>query len=261
MAYPIITLDLRLLPPGRMTAPRILGGAVESGMSLSGLSTASDTTGGGIVAVDYDMIWVGNADQARMRYFSRLAAMLSSRVRPIIVPLMTDFYAPIDVVMQQSFSRDFDASFTVDSRVIGDASAVAVAFNDGSGFSDGSFFSQATLSGAVSGSYSAGQATITLSLVGGRGQIVGGEWFGVTHPTRGKRAYCITDVDSSFVSGGVKYYTVGIRPTLRDTLVDLSPVTWWRPQCLMRLAPGFAPDMQVENYWMTTPSLRFVEAF
>jgi hypothetical protein len=75
------------------------------------------------------------------------------------------------------------------------------------------------------------------------------------------RAYCVTDIDNFFVSGGANFFTVGIRPTLRDTISDLSPVTWWRPQCLMRLAPGFAPDMNVEKYWYATPSLRFVEAF
>ena len=235
-----LTLDLGLLPPGKMRAPRIIGNAVESGMALSGVSIASDATGGGLVAVDYQTIWLGNTDQTRMRYFNRLAAMLVGGTRYINVPLMTDFYAPI---------------------AIGSGGFSNVGFSDTATFSDGTTYSQASASGNVSGDTPVGSGTLTLSLIGGIGTLTGGEWFGLSHPTKGNRAYCITDIDTSFTAGSVTFYTVGIRPTLRDVIHDLSQVTWYRPQCLMRLAPGTSPDMDIEQYWFTTPSLSFVEAF
>ena len=224
-----------------MTAPRIIGTGVEGGTSLSGVSLASDIAGGGLVAVDYTEIQISNTNQSRMRALNRLAVALTGGIRPVVVPLMTDFIAPV---------------------LISNSSDVLTPFSDRSPFSDTSELFNPPVSGKVSGAKSASGATISVSVIGGTGILEGGEWFGLNHPTSGFRAYCVTDIDSVTGDGhGNNLYTVGIRPTLRDQIADGASVDWWRPRCTMRLAPGFAPDIDVSMFWYATPSLKFVEAF
>lgn len=202
--------------------PRILGGSVDSGGSLSGIVTSSDATGGGLIAVDFTDIQITNADQAQLRYFNRLAVSLAGGVRQCIVPFPTDWTQPI-------------------------------AASDPS---------PASVVGVVFGAQAQGAATITISLINGTGVLQGGEWFGLNHPTRGQRAYCVTDPDTVTTDGsGHPLITFGFRPPLRDTIADGSAVLWYRPQCLMRLAPGFSADVDVSEYWLATPQLKFIEAF
>lgn len=92
MAIPTFNLDLA--PPGKMRMPSIMGGGVEGGRTLSGVVNVADLTGGGLVSVRYSDIGLGNLDPAAQRYWSQLAGILNSRVRSIIVPLMTDFICP-----------------------------------------------------------------------------------------------------------------------------------------------------------------------
>lgn len=247
MASPLL-YDLDLLPPGSMTGPRIVGGTVESGSSLSGVSTASDVTGGGFVALDYDMIWVGNTEPAKMRAAQRLSNALAGGVRQIVVPLLVDFFAPVALGAGQILSK----------------------FSDSSMFSDGSEFSQPPVAGIVIADAAVGAGSLQVSVIGGTTVLQGGEWFGLNHtatdnPYRlpaGFRAYNVTDATLTGVDGtGNNVYTIAIRPTLRDPIAAGAVVDWWRPRCTMRLKPGFAPSIQVEKYWYTTPSFSFVEAF
>ena len=92
MAFP--TFDLDLAPPGKMTMPAHTGGGVEGGRVQSGGVRAIDFSGGGLVTVSYKSIQLGNATPNGLRYWSRLGAMLNSRVRSILVPLMTEFWSP-----------------------------------------------------------------------------------------------------------------------------------------------------------------------
>jgi hypothetical protein len=239
MATPLI-LDLGFLPPGRMTAPRILGGAAEGGMAMSGVSVASNIAGAGFVAVDYLEIQTSNVLQLKLRYFNRMAQAMRSGVRQCVVPLLTDFYAPADK-----------------SAKLGH-----VGFSDGATFSDTTDFSEPPVTGYVAASANAGDATIQVAVVGGTGVLEGGEWFGVQHASKSFRAYCVTDIDSvTQDANGNNVYTVAILPTLRDAITVDMNVDWWRPRCLMRLASGFNPDIDVSSYWYATPALKFVEAF
>lgn len=238
MAYPSLTFDLDLLPPGQMTMPRIVGAAVEGGASLSGVSYASDATGGGFVAIDYNALSLGNRDPMRMRFAQRLATALSGGVRTIIVPFLVDFIQPMPV----------------------DVDARAVPHSDGAPFGDTSLYASARTEGAFVRSW--GKQAGTVFLTGVAQDLVGGEWLGVLHPTAGARVYNVTDVDSITIDAyGNKTYQVGIRPTLREAVWDGQAVAWRRPRCTMRLAPGFEPQIDVSPYWFATPSLKFVEAF
>jgi hypothetical protein len=254
MASPPLVLDFGLLPPGRMTAPRIIGAGYEGGSALSGISLASDVTGGGFLAVDYTDIQLGNADPNRMLFFNRVMQALAGGVRTCVVPFLTDFIAP---VAANPFSPVF-------SPVFGSGLPTAptlTTFSDGSTFGDGSQFSQAPVAGAITQAASAGGATVSLTVVGGRA-LQGGEWFGVLHASKSFRAYCVTDVDTQAVDANGNWTaTVGIRPTLRDALTVGMVVDWWRPRCLMRIKSGADPTLDLSQFWYATPSLSLTEAF
>lgn len=248
MAAPLLYYDLGLLPPGRMTGPRIIGSAIESGSSLSGVSIASDVTGGGFVAVDYDMIVTGPVEPAKLRGAHRIANALAGGVRQIVVPLLVDFFSPVAL----------------------GAGDVLSTFSDGSIFSDGSEFSQPPVAGIVIADAAVGDGSLQVSVIGGTTVLQGGEWFGLNHTTTanpyrapaGFRAYNVTDATLTGVDGtGNNVYTIAIRPTLRDPIAAGATVDWWRPRCTMRFLPGFTPSIQSEKNWETLPSFSFVEAF
>ena len=249
VATPLV-LDLAFLPPGRMTAPRIIGSTVEGGASLSGITLASDANGGGLVAVDYQNIQLSNTNRDRILFFNRLMIALQGGIRQCVVPLLTDYIAPCaDSLFVNAFtSVPQGYSHTP--------------FSDLTTFSDGSEFSQANVSGLIVSSGNSGDGTVTLSVINGR-QLQGGEWFGVQHASGAFRAYCVTDIDSQSVDGtsGIVTATVAIRPTLREAITVGMNVDWWRPRCTMRIKSGMDPTLDLSQFWYGTPSLSFVEAF
>ena len=197
--------------------PSIAGGVVEGGRSMSGIVSAADMTGGGLVTVCYKQVSLGNTDPARLRYWSQLAAILNGGVRSIRVPLVTDFIAPLD----------WSAAVTV-----------AAALN------------ASTLTFIVYGKF--------LTDPG----MTGGEWFGLVHPNKDVRAYVVTEVDTVVTNPDESItYTVGIRPPLREAVAYAAPLSFYRPQCLMRLAPGTTISADVDKSWWATPDVSFVESF
>lgn len=247
-------LNLSLLPPGRMTAPRIVGGSVEGGSALSGITLASDITGGGFVAVDYQDIQLSNTNRDRILFFNRLMVALQGGVRSLVVPLLTDYIAPVaDNPFSSVYSSVFGSAFA--------SGLVTTTFSDGAPFSDGSTFTQPPVSGVCVSAGAAGDGTVTLTVVGGR-PLQGGEWFGLNHATKSYRAYCVTDIDAQSIDDyGIVTATVGIRPTLRDVTTSGMILDWWRPRCLMRIRSGADATLDLAQFWYATPSLALVEAF
>jgi hypothetical protein len=238
MSYPPLTFDLDLLPPGQMEMPRILANSIGGGQSASGITGNADMSGGGIVAVTYSNVQLGNANQGALRYWLRLASALAGGVRPIIVPFLVDWTQPIFLPMRSRLSP----------------------FSDGATFDDGSKFYSPPVLGAIVSSALVGAGTVSSSVIGGSGSLEGGEWFGVNHPTKGNRAYQVVDIDGySFDANGNKIYTFAIRPTLREALVGNEAVDWWRPKCVMKLAEPIVTT--VEKFWWSTPSIKLVEYF
>lgn len=241
MTIPV--LDLSRLPPGRMTMPYVTPGGIEGGKSLSGVSTVVDMTGGGLVAVKYADIGLGNLDGSNLRYWSRLSAILTGGVRSIIVPLLTDFMVQ---------------TYTVGGGL---SEAAVVSFSDGALFSDGSSFSQLIINAicAVDAPLNAG--TIVINMIAGF-SLEGGEWFSIEHPTRLSRAYCITDVDGVVSqNANVGTFTVGIRPPLREAVPAGSKINFVRPRCLMRVDAAAAITNDVDGWWWSTPEIAFIESF
>jgi hypothetical protein len=240
MAYGQLSFDPEVLPPGEMSWPRVVSSSIGPGMSASGVYRSADISGGGLVAVGYNNIQLGNADQGRLRLWSRLELALAGSIRWINVTLLTDFAAPA--------ARG--------------ATWVLSPHSDTAPFSDGSQYAQPPVSGEIVGAAVAGAGELYVRVIGGTGVCYGGEWFGLLHPTKGPRAYGITDIlDSSVDSNGNNVYRVAIRPTLREAVADGAQADFWRPKCLMMLDPATKNNMSIRDYWYSTPSIGFIEYF
>lgn len=232
MPFPELRLDL--VPPGRMTMPNIIGGAVEGGRSLSGIALAADLTGGGFVAVKYSNIILKNTTSDALRYWSWLCAYLAGGRRSILVPMLIDYVDPLPELSL---------------------------FSDGSTFSDGSLFSISGGFVVLNSSASVNAGTIVIRASSGANIDVG-QWFEFSHAEKSARSYNITEIDSVTTNGsGTKTYTVGIRPPLRAAVPSGMQLRFRRPRCLMRLAPGSNPANDVEKYWQSTAEISFVESF
>ena len=235
----LITFSLELAPPGRMSVPWLAGTSVETGRSQSGISTSADFSGGGMVAVKYGSIQLGNVLPARLKYWSQLKAQLTGGTRSIIVPLMTDFISPI-VKLSGS-----------------------VPFSDGSYFSDGSGFASFSGSAWLTADAALNGGVISMQVQGPVAALTGGEWFDLFHPTKLYRAYTVSDVLS--VTGpdvnGISTYSLAIRPTIREAMLAGSVCNFYRPRCMMKLEPGTQMSGDVEKYWWSTPEISLIEAF
>jgi hypothetical protein len=231
VTYPVITFDLGLLPPGQMKMPRIMSGSIGGGSSASGITGSADISGGGFLAVDYANVQLGNANQSALRAWNRLAIALNGGVRPIVVPLLTDFIAPI-------LKTDSPAP------------------------QDTSIFTDPVVTGLVGGAATVGLGQILVSVIGGTGILEGGEWFGLNHLTKSYRAYNVIDIVSIAPDGsGNNLYLCNIRPTLREALAGGETVDWYRPRCVMRIDPASPMEIDIEKNWWSTPSIKLVEYF
>ena len=245
MSYPYLEYSLDLLPPGQMAWPEVTSSAIGGGISASGISRSIDMSGGGFVTVEYMNIQLGNRNQSALRFWNRICAATKGGVRPIVVPLLTDFTAPVS---QSALLRP----------------TTLTPFSDGSTFSDSTVFSSSEpVSGAVTAPAAVGAATISASVIGGTANLEGGEWFSIAHPTKGERAYVLTDTPSGSVAVADlnNVFTFNIRPTLREALTGGEIVRWWRPRCVMGIDPSTPIRTVVERHFWSTPSIKFVEWF
>lgn len=235
---PIEEFNLDLCPPAAATFG-IVGSAIESARSISGVTSAIDTSGGGFVAVKYTGVFLGNTNRSALRYWSRLSALLASGVQPIIVPLLTDWLSPIPD---------------------GQALRLLSTYDDTGTFGDRGDFSQGSVGAWNSGVAAVAAGMISIKLQAGL-ILEGGEWFSILHDTLGHRAYCVKRIESIAVadSDGASVYTVSIRPTLREAVADGVDVNFVRPRCLMRLAPGTAMQLDIKDSWNSQPDIAFVE--
>ena len=230
--------SLGLAPPGRMSAPMIVGGAIES-RSASGYISATDISGGGFVAIKYSNIVLGNRTPDAVRYWSMLGAQLSGGQRSIIVPFLTDFWANSGNPIRSS----------------------GIPHSDGSFFSDGSGYSQTNIPATLAAAAAVNANPVTINIQTGQ-LLYGGEWFSISHSDGYPRSYVVTDIVSQVVnSDGSTTSVVAIRPPLRRATTINTPVKFDRPECTMKLKGGTYPTMDFSNYWWSTPEIDFIESF
>ena len=234
---PVFSLDLA--PPGRMMAPTIVGGAIESARSLSGYTSAIDIFGGGFVAVKYADINLSNMSANRLLYWMGLSARLNGGQRSITVPLLTDFWAN-------------------NARPIYTG---GVPFSDGTAFSDGSNYKQSTIPAWLDVAAAVNANPVTIRLLNSQA-LYGGEWFSILHSDGYHRAYTVMEpLAGTSNSDGSVTMVVSIRPPLRAATIYRAVVSFSRPMCTMRLAPGSTITSEISQNWTAKPEISFIESF
>lgn len=239
MALP--ELSLALLPPGEMAMPLITGAAIESGKTLSGLTSAVDVGGGGLVTIKYGRIQLGNSSPANLQYWSYISNYLSSSRRSIVVPLLTDRIAPTPAGVPLYLT--------------------GIRHSDTALFSDGVGYSQVSIEAYIAAPAAVNDAVVSIRLVEGSAPGFG-MWFELNHPIRSYRSYCIQSVDAVTANGdGTTTYTCAISPPLRDAISAGVLAKFDRPRCVMRALPGANLRASVEKFWWSTPELDLIESF
>jgi hypothetical protein len=223
-----------------MKLPMVVGGTTGGGVAASGRSHFADMSGGGFVTVEYSNIQLRNSTPDNLRYWSNLAGALNKGSRTIVVPLLVDFIQPLS----------------------GSQVSDQVSFSDDEFFSDGMGFAGVEVAGGVTAAATEGAGIISVSLIGGTNILYGGEWFSIQHATKSHRAYQITDVLSTAPDGNGNYiYQIAITPQLREDVAGTETVRWERPLCLMTVDPKTPIEAEIELYWHSEPSVRFIEAW
>ena len=227
--------DLDLVPIGK-TLQDVVGVAVESPPSLSGVSSAIDVSGGGLWSIKLQKISLFSAasHKALVRYSTRL----NGGVRSMIIPLRTEILMPL---------------------ADGEPSAVrGIRFAGGIPFAGGSTFVAPGVIAEMAASASAGAGTVSLLIRHGGG-LLGGEVFSIRHPTKEDRAYRIGDIDEVRIVPGGTRWTVAIRPTLRDVARAGQMVRFWRPRIKARLPAKTTMPWTPEGFWRLDTDVTLIE--
>lgn len=232
--------SLETLPPKKMRID-IIGSAIEGGRTQEGFGRAIDYSGGGMWKVEYqDVIF---QSPAAHRYYQALRNRLNGGTRSVVVPLLTDWVAPV------APGEDLWLN--------------GIPHDDGSLFSDLTGYRQSTITAEVAEDAAQAAGTVKIRLLNG-GDLAGGETFSIYHAVKNHRAYSIPlgDIDDIETEvGGATVYTIGIRPTLREAIVAGQNVEFARPRCLMRLPAGSTLPWEVGSRWISQISIPFIEAF
>lgn len=192
----------------------VVGSSVEGGRTLTGITQAIEYSGGGRVIATYADIPI--IERAQHRYWNQLAAVLNGSVEWLNVPLWTDVSLPAGV----------DATN-------GDAAG--------------------STTGGIT-ALNAGIIKFNWTLPGSIDEPSGGEWFSISHATKGFRAYRIKEA-----LGSNEYR---IAPPIREEVPTGTDLDFWRPRCRMRLPAGETMPWQFMVPGVTmTGVINFVEAF
>lgn len=120
-------------------------------------------------------------------------------------------------------------------------------FDDGTEYSGGGPVATASADAAL-------RATTIEITIAFDQELVGGEWFGIEHPTKGWRAYNIcTIIDQTDTTA-----TVAFRPPLREAVSAGDTIDFAEPRCLMRVDGRPGQRLELGNYGEA--AIRFVEA-
>lgn len=192
--------------------------------SLSGETDVVATDGGGRVYAEFgegDLI-----DRDKVLAWRALITMLEGGVTQMVVPFCD--------LRHQPYGGEHTATY-------GDGTT----HSDGTPFSGGGPFAETTGAAAL-------RAT-SLQFNGGFSRpLIGGEWFTITHPTKGERAYRVRTV-----VGG----TLSFRPPLREAVGAGVSLDFANPRCVMvQDSEASPPSSKITNRRHTVAEIRFVEA-
>lgn len=243
------TLDVDFIKPERMTI-RVPGAGVDGGRNGYGDSPAIDFSGGGRVTATYENCYVQRPEEHE--YANWLAAYLDGSIRNIVVPILTDWIGPFPLL----------GKATPQPIVKG------IPHSDGALFSDEAGYSQATVFGTFESAAALNAGQITINIFGATRNLRWSDWMSTYHETKaGWRAWrywqASDPVDVARTVEGVEYtgqqYTLAISPPLREAVPPGQRIEFARPRFAARFPRDFVLDWQVEGFWLSRPTLQFVE--
>ena len=220
----------------------LTGTTISGGQTSSGIMPMTRLDGGGLWKATLSNVALVEIDQVLA--WRAIAAHCDGGAQPIILPMCDLRHAPIPLISGQRV-------FHVDD----------VPHSDLSPFDDDTPYQhdiQTMISAFADGPLPLRATSIAIHITVG-GQVKGGQYFSINHPTVGPRLYRIVEV--TFDHGG-GFTVCTIRPPLREATAEAqTPLNFNHPACVMRLATTDAMDLTLQMRKYGTPTVNFIEAF
>lgn len=238
------------LKPERMSVDTP-GAGLEGGRNGLGESITIGLSGGPMVAVTYGDCFVQAPEEHE--YLNRIAARCNGSFRFINVEIMSDWAGP----------------FPLNGGGIPQPFVTGIPHSDGSFFTDGSGYSQATVFGTFPNGAALNAGEIVVNVFGASRNLRHSDWMSTYHDVKGWRAWRYWDVsdpvDVTEIIDGVsrtgKRYTLAIDVPLRQAVPAGQRIEFARPRCVMKFPTGFTLPWEASGFWLSRPTLEFVEAF
>lgn len=222
---------------------QLRGAAKTGGASMSGLTQATRSEGGGYWACEQGQIILGTAD--KIRAWRALEVLLDGGATPFIMQMCDPRQRP-DVIV---------SGVAVKSHTVPHVDSDDVETS----FSDGSLYESVPIVARVTALAALRATTLQIEV---NTALRGGEHFSLQHATQGHRLYRVRTVEA--VAGDVQ--TITIRPPLREAISPTELVLGMRadfnnPLCVMRLADPDQMAISVEGFKRAPARVTFVEHF
>lgn len=239
------TLAANFLAPLRTTFD-VPGSSVDGGRNGVGESQTIEMSGGGLVTATYEDCKIKDPEQ--YEYVNWLGARLNGGFRFINVPIITDWFGPFPKIGR------------LPTPIIN-----GIPHSDGALFSDTSGYSQATVWGVITEAASLNAGMISMKVYGLARPLRWSDWFSISHPTKGWRAYRYWDVleksDGSDDVGSFTTYRLALSPPLREAVAVGDRVEFARPRFIAKFKADFTLPSVIEAFFVTQQTIQFSEAF
>lgn len=224
--------------PAQVGTPRLVGGALRGGQSLSGVATAIRSDGGGLWFLEFTGIFVRTPDQVRA--WRAWEGYLDGGATNCIVPYIDYRHAPRPIV---------DGSPALPPP--------PVPHSDDSYLSDDTGYVGSVMSAVLTADAALRATTVGIEMLVGS-DLRGGEHFTLDHADVGPRLYRVISIESA--DAGV--HEVTIRPPLREAVTAGMVADFDTPRCVMRLADPDAMILALRgNRFAAGVSITFLEGF
>lgn len=234
------TLAADFLAPVR-TSFDVIGSAIDGGRNGTGEGISIEMSGGGMLTATYEDCMI--KDPEHYEYVNWLGARLNGGFRYINVPIITDWFGPFPKVNRLP-------SPFIDR----------IPHSDGALFSDGAGYSQASVYGEVKEDAALNAGIIKMQVFGLARPLRWSDWFSISHPVKGWRAYRYWEI-LDVVEGENPIYTLAIAPPLREAVAAGTRVEFARPRFVAKFRADFTLPSVVEAFFVTKQAIQFVEAF
>jgi hypothetical protein len=225
----MLTFPTGLFCPAGLT-PRLLGGALAGGQSLSGLTQYAMTTGGPYWAIDFANVVLWDLD--KYKTWAAVAAACDNGATPFVVPLCDRRSQP----------------FTNPKRDVG------IGNGDDSKFGDGALWSAEYITSTLIGTAALRATSLHIACAGGK-PLEGGEHFTIWGLERGQRMYRVITA----AQRDDDTWDITIRPPLREALADGVTLDFDNPRCVMRVDGDMSATLDMLK--RGSGQVRFVETF